>query len=156
RRAKMQLARLVLDRMRAEEIGPAPSLAFSSADDPGWRRRRHGAGFSYGDEDGARPDADDLARIKALAIPPAWTEVWISKQASVHVKVPGRDDRGRKQYRHHPDWTEHRSGTEFETLTAFAKSLPVLREQLDRDLRRHGLSYERVVPSLVWVLVNSL
>ena len=71
----MQLARIVLDRMRADEMGPAPRLAFSSDEEPGWRRERRGRGFAYVSPDGSRPNDRELARIKALAIPPAWSEV---------------------------------------------------------------------------------
>lgn len=152
----MQLAKIVLDRMRADEIGPAPSLAFSSDDQPGWRRQRRGTGFSYRAEDGSRPDAGELARIAALAIPPAWTDVWICRDACGHIQATGRDEKGRKQYRYHADWTQHRSATKFDTLGGFAKVLPGLREQVERDLRRRSLSYERVIASVVWLLDNSL
>lgn len=148
--------RIVLDRMRADEMGPAPTLAFSSDDGPGWRRRRSGTGFSYAAADGSRPDASELARIRALAIPPAWGDVWICKDACGHIQATGRDERGRKQYRYHAQWTEHRSTTKFETLTGFAKVLPGLRDQVDRDLRRRSLCYERVIASVVWLLDNSL
>lgn len=152
----MQVAKLVLDRMRADEIGPAHSLAFSSDEHPGWRRQRRGTGFSYRADDGSRPDASELARIAALAIPPAWTDVWICKDACGHIQATGRDEKGRKQYRYHADWTEHRSATKFDTLGGFAKVLPGLREQVERDLRRRSLCYERVIASVVWLLDNSL
>lgn len=152
----MRLARQVLDRMRTEEIGPAPALAFSSDEDSGWRRQKRGAGFSYADAQGNRPSGEDLARIRALAIPPAWREVWICKDANGHIQATGRDEKGRKQYRYHPGWTEHRSTTKFHTLTDFARALPGLRAQVDSDLRRRTLGYERVVASVVWLLDNSL
>lgn len=152
----MQLAKLVLDRMRADEIGPAHSLAFSSDEQPGWRRLRRGTGFSYRADDGSRPDTSELARIAALAIPPAWTDVWICRDACGHIQATGRDEKGRKQYRYHADWTEHRSATKFDTLGGFAKVLPGLREQVERDLRRRSLCYERVIASVVWLLDNSL
>jgi len=152
----MQLARIVLDRMRADEIGPAPQLAFSSDTETGWRRRRSGSGFSYRSDDGQRPDAAELARIRSLAIPPAWTDVWICRDQCGHIQATGRDERGRKQYRYHAAWTEHRSTTKFDTLSNFAKVLPGLREQVERDLRRRSLCYERVIASVVWLLDNSL
>lgn len=152
----MQFARIVLDRMRADEIGPAPALLFSSDEEPGWQRVRRGGGFSYRDADGGRPDADDLARINALAIPPAWTSVWICKDAWGHIQATGRDEKGRKQYRYHAGWTQHRSATKFETLSDFAKALPGLRLQVESDLRRRTICYERVVASVVWLLDNSL
>lgn len=152
----MRLARHVLDRMRADEMGPAPSLAFSCDTDTGWRRLKRGKGFSYRDEGGDGPSASDLARIAALAIPPAWKDVWICKDACGHIQATGRDDKGRKQYRYHAEWTEHRSTTKFHTLVDFSKVLPALRTQVDSDLRRRSLGYERVVASIVWLLDNSL
>lgn len=152
----MRLARIVLDRMRAEEIGPAPKLVFSSDEEPGWRRQRRGTGFSYADEQGNKPGRADMERIRALAIPPAWSDVWICKEGCGHIQATGRDERGRKQYRYHGDWTEHRSATKFDTLTDFAKALPALRRQVETDLRRRSLGYERVVASVVWLLDNSL
>ncbi|MHA6297180.1 DNA topoisomerase IB [Devosia sp. CAU 1758] len=152
----MKLARIVLDRMRADEIGPAPRLAFASDEEPGWHRQRHGSGFSYHDQAGNHPDKHVLARIRALAIPPAWTDVWICKDACGHIQATGRDEKGRKQYRYHADWTEHRSATKFDTLLDFSKTLPGLREQVQTDLRRRTLGYERVVASVVWLLDHSL
>ncbi|KKB09343.1 DNA topoisomerase IB [Devosia chinhatensis] len=152
----MRLAQQVLDRMRADEMGPAPSLAFSSDEEAGWKRQKRGTGFTYLDADGNRPLESDLARIRALAIPPAWQNVWICKDACGHIQATGRDEKGRKQYRYHAGWTEHRSTTKFHTLRDFAKVLPGLREQVQSDLRRRTLGYERVVASVVWLLDNSL
>lgn len=152
----MRLAHHVLDRMRADEMGPAASLAFSCDTESGWRRLRRGTGFSYRDEAGKRPSDTDLARIKALVIPPAWNDVWICKDACGHIQATGRDEKGRKQYRYHANWTEHRSTTKFHTLGDFSKALPGLRDQVERDLRRRTLGYERVVASIVWLLDNSL
>ncbi|MBD8065436.1 DNA topoisomerase IB [Devosia sp. PTR5] len=142
--------------MRADEIAPPPSLAFSCDTDSGWKRQRRGTGFAYFDVDGNRPSETDLARIKALAIPPAWRDVWICKDTCGHIQATGRDEKGRKQYRYHAEWTQHRSSTKFETLTSFAEVLPGLREQVQSDLRRRSLSFERVVASVVWLLDNSL
>ncbi len=152
----MKLPVIAFDRMRADEIAPAPTLAFSSDDQPGWKRLRKGTGFAYRSPDGDRPDEATIARIRALAIPPAWTDVWICTDPCGHIQATGRDERGRKQYRYHADWTQHRSATKFETLSAFAKVLPGLRLQVEADLRRRTLGYERVVASVVWLLDNSL
>ena len=152
----MRLARQVLDRMRTDEIGPAPTLAFSSDEQTGWRRRKRGTGFSYLDDQGNSPDESDLTRIRALAIPPAWRDVWICKDACGHIQATGRDEKGRKQYRYHAEWTEHRSTTKFHTLSDFSRVLPALRAQVESDLRRRTLGYERVVASVVWLLDNSL
>jgi DNA topoisomerase-1 len=152
----MQLARQVLDRMRADEIGPAPTLEFSSDEEPGWLRQRRGTGFSYRSPDGSKPDRAELARIQSLAIPPAWSDVWICRDACGHIQATGRDEKGRKQYRYHAQWTEHRRTTKFDTLAGFARALPGLREQVERDLRRRSLGFERVIASVIWLLDNSL
>lgn len=152
----MRFAHQVFDRMRADEIGPAPTLAFSSDDGPGWQRVKRGKGVSYVDEDGNKPEEHDLARIRALAIPPAWSDVWICKDQCGHIQATGRDEKGRKQYRYHAEWTQLRSTNKFETLPAFAKVLPSLRAQVESDLRRRTLCFERVVASVVWLLDHSL
>src|SRR5690606_5902061 len=121
-----------------------------------WKRLRKGSGFAYRSSDGARPDQATIARIRALAIPPAWSDVWICTDPCGHIQATGRDERGRKQYRYHADWTQQRNLTKFETLTDFAKVLPGLRLQVEADLRRRSLCYERVVASVVWLLDNSL
>ena len=152
----MKLARVVLDRMRADEVGPAPKLAFSSDEEPGWHRQRRGTGFSYADLDGNKPSQAELKRIRALAIPPAWTSVWICRDGCGHIQATGRDEKGRKQYRYHAEWTQHRSATKFDTLVDFSRALPGLREQVQSDLRRRSFNFERVVASVVWLLDNSL
>ncbi|TKB31986.1 MAG: DNA topoisomerase IB, partial [Mesorhizobium sp.] len=91
-----------------------------------------------------------------LAIPPAWTDVWISPDADGHIQATGRDQRGRKQYRYHQHWAEERDGVKYSSLIAFAESLPELRRQIDVDLRRHGLPLERVVAAIVWLLDNTM
>lgn len=152
----MQLAKIVLDRMRSDEVGPAKLLVYSSDEQPGWHRRRHGSGFAYRGADGTSPDRNELARIKSLAIPPAWSDVWICRDKRGHIQATGRDEKGRKQYRYHAEWTAHRSASKFDTLVGFAEVLPALRAQVDRDLRRRSLCHERVVASVVWLLDNSL
>ncbi|WP_244483924.1 DNA topoisomerase IB [Devosia sp. Leaf64] len=148
----------VWDRMRADEIvaAPPPGLCFSSDCDPGWTRLRRGKGFSYVDADGEAPTPQQRKMIEALVIPPAWTDVWICAEANGHIQATGRDERGRKQYRYHADWTAHRSGNKFGRLLAFAQVLPNLRAQVDADLRRRSLGRDRVAASVVWLLDNSL
>lgn len=152
----MRTALPLRDRVRADEIAPPGGLHFSSDEDPGWRRMRRGTGFSYRADDGARPEPQELARIKALVLPPAWSDVWICRDPRGHIQATGRDERGRKQYRYHADWTAHRSDTKFHMLVDFALVLPGLREQVQADLRRRSLGFERVVASVVWLLDNSL
>lgn len=152
----MRVVQAVWDRMRADEIMAAPGLSFSSDLVPGWQRRRHGTGFAYTDADGVKPTPEQRARIDALVIPPAWTDVWICKDAQGHIQATGRDEKGRKQYRYHNDWTAHRANTKFGNLVGFAQVLPNLRQQVDADLRRRSLSHDRVAASVVWLLDNSL
>ena len=150
----MDLARIQLTDAKLAD--PASGLAFSTDEDDGWHRRKRGSGFAYADTHGNKPGDKDLSRIKALVIPPAWTNVWICKDERGHIQATGRDQRGRKQYRYHSEWTDHRSTTKFDTLVAFSKVLPGLRAQVQSDLRRRSFTYERVVASVVWLLDNSL
>ena len=97
-----------------------------------------------------------LARIRALAIPPAWTDVWISPDANGHIQATGRDVRGRKQYRYHERWSACRDEAKYSSLVAFAEALPRLRERIERDLRRRDLSRDRVIASVIWLLDNTM
>lgn len=124
---------------------------------PGIRRRRAGSGFFYIDEQARRvTDRDRIRRIKSLAIPPAWTEVWVCPDVDGHIQATGRDQRGRKQYRYHTSWTACRDEAKFSSLAAFARALPALRDRVDADLRRRGLPRERVLAAVVWLLDNTL
>ena len=119
---------------------------------PGFTRRRRGAGFSYFDETGARVGQEDVARIKALAIPPAWTDVWICRDRRGHLQATGRDARGRKRYRYHPRWRTVRDETKFGRLLGFGLALPTIRRTLSRDLGRAVLARERVLAAVVRLL----
>ena len=104
-------------------------LLYVSDEEPGIRRRKAGKGFSYQGPGGTRiDDKETLARIRALAVPPAWTDVWICSRADGHIQAIGRDAKGRKQYRYHATFREIRESTKFEHMVAFAKALPALRE----------------------------
>lgn len=140
----------------AQIFAESASLSYVSDADPGIRRLKKGSGFSYIAPKGRVVDAATLARIKAIVIPPAWTDVWISPDPDGHIQATGRDQRGRKQYRYHSQWTEVRDGAKYSSLVAFAEGLPALRQHIDADLRRHGLPLERVVASVVWLLDNSM
>ena len=132
-------------------------LAYVNDAEPGYRRRGAGRGFFYLDPRDARVrDEEILARIRGLAIPPAWTEVWICPDPAGHIQATGRDERGRKQYRYHPAWTAQRDQAKFSSLAAFARALPKLRARVDADLRRRGLPRERVLASVVRLLDNTL
>jgi len=133
---------------QAESAG----LRYVQDDMPGIRRLRAGRGFRYLDPAGQPVSANTKARITALAIPPAWTDVWIAPIANAHLQATGRDQKGRKQYRYHPGWTAAQAESKFERLPAFGKLLPRIRRQVDIDLRRHGLPREKVVALAVHLL----
>ena len=128
-------------------------LVFSSDADPGIARRRSGRGFRYLGPTG-RPIRDPavLDRIRALAIPPAWTDVWICRDPRGHLQAVGRDARGRKQPRYHATWRARRDNEKFARLAAFGRALPAIRRRVDRDLRRPDLSRERVLATVVRLL----
>jgi DNA topoisomerase-1 len=113
---------------------------------PGLRRVRRGQGFSYLDE-GGEPiqDAEVLERVRQLAIPPAWTDVWICPHPRGHIQATGYDDADRKQYLYHGAWREHRDRAKFEQMEEFGRSLPALRQEVERNLSRRGLVRERVL-----------
>lgn len=113
-----------------------PGLIYYPDDRPGITRRRCGKGFAYYAADGTRiADSAERARIAAIAVPPAYEDVWITPHANGHLQATGRDARGRKQYRYHPDWAAHRSSVKFDQLAAFGRALPRLRAFIARSLR---------------------
>jgi DNA topoisomerase I len=137
----------------AEEAG----LRYVSDTGPGIRRRRAGRGFTYVGTDGQRiTDRRLLDRIRALAIPPAWIDVWISPTRRGHIQATGRDARGRKQYRYHPRWRAVRDDVKYGRMLAFAQALPRIREQTDADLRRQGLPREKVLAAVVRLLEKTM
>src|SRR2546430_1920735 len=107
-----------------------PRLRPADCSTPGIRRVRRGRGFSYADEEPgeAIADVDTVERIRSLAIPPAWEDVWICPFPNGHIQAVGTDVRGRKQYRYHDRWREHRDREKFERMLLFARALPGLRE----------------------------
>jgi DNA topoisomerase I len=120
---------------------------------PGIHRVRRGEGFEFLDEDGTRIEDDEvLARIAALAIPPAWQDVWISVEPMGHIQATGVDAKGRKQYRYHEAWRERRDREKFETMISFAHALPRLRRRIERDLDVEGLPRDRVLACAVRLL----
>jgi DNA topoisomerase-1 len=132
-------------------------LTYVSDQGPGIRRQRAGKGFYYASPDGGRVgDEAVLARIRALAIPPAWTDVWIAPDEFGHIQATGRDARGRKQYRYHPEWLTCRDEAKFSSLADFAGALPRLRDVVDSDLRRHGIPRERVLAAIVSLLDTTM
>jgi DNA topoisomerase-1 len=119
----------------------------------GIRRVPAGKGFRYVHDGGrAVRDAGTLSRIRSLAIPPAWRDVWISPRADAHLQATGRDARGRKQYRYHPRWREFRDDVKYARMVDFAAALPRIRARVRRDLARAGLPREKVLAAVVRLL----
>ncbi len=139
--------------LQPEESAEAAGLRYVNDRQPGIRRHRVGGSFRYLGVDG-RPvkDRAALERIRRLAIPPAWQDVWICPRGDGHLQATGRDARGRKQYRYHPRWREARDETKYGRMIAFAKALPAIRRRVSSDLRRDGLPREKVLAALVRLL----
>ena len=138
-------------------IAACDDLIFAHDDRPGITRRGAGRGIAYRDAKG-KPvrDPDTLERIRKLAIPPAWTEVWICPSPRGHIQAVGRDAKGRKQYRYHELWNTGRAETKYARLAAFGRALPKLRAQVEEDLSRRGPSREKVLATAVRLLEISL
>lgn len=129
-----------------------PRLRRVSATSPGWARRRSGRGFRYLDDQGRPLDPGQVARIRSLAIPPAWQDVWICPLANGHLQATGVDAAGRRQYLYHPAWRERRDRLKFERVTAAARRLPQVRAQLDDHLALAGMPLERAAATAVRLL----
>ena len=135
------------------ESAQAAGLRYVSDTQPGIRRKRIGKGFAYVGTDGKTiRDAKELSRIRSLAIPPAYTDVWICPSPNGHIQATGRDARGRKQYRYHPKWREVRDETKFGRMLGFSQALPKIRARLERDLGLPGLPREKVLATVVRLL----
>jgi DNA topoisomerase I len=145
------------ERADPRDVARQAGLRYSSDADPGIRRVRHGRGFSYIGPDG-KPvrDRETLARIRALAVPPAWTDVWICRFANGHIQATGRDARRRKQHRYHARWRESRDESKFDRMVEFAAALGDIRERTEADLGRPGLPREKVLAAVVRLLELTL
>jgi DNA topoisomerase-1 len=132
-------------------------LEYVNDGEPGIRRQRRGKGFAYlnGNGKGVR-DPYAMARIRSLAIPPAWTDVWICASEYGHLQATGRDAKGRKQYRYHVDFIAIRDNAKYERLVDFAKSLPTLRAEVTRDMALPGLPRAKVLATIVHLLDSTL
>ncbi|MBX6740475.1 MAG: DNA topoisomerase IB [Acetobacteraceae bacterium] len=141
----------------AREAASEAGLLYVSDETPGIARRRAGKGFSYR-LPGGKParDVATLQRIRSLAIPPAWTQVWICPDPNGHIQATGRDQKGRKQYRYHPRWREVRDAAKYEHMVEFAKALPGIRAQVDADMRLPDLPREKVLATVVHLLETTL
>jgi DNA topoisomerase-1 len=132
-------------------------LVAVSDDTPGISRVRRGKSFTYRMPDGRRVrDAAVIKRINSLAIPPAWTDVWICPKPNGHMQATGRDARGRKQHRYHPKWTAIRDEAKYSRMLEFAAALPALRRQIARDLQAKGLPRRKVLAAVVQLLEKTL
>lgn len=140
-------------RSSAREAG----LAYVNDASPGISRRRCGKGFRYWGPRGEKiGDAQTLERIRSLAVPPAWTDVWISPKPNGHIQATGRDDRGRKQYRYHARFREMRETTKYQHMLAFAESLPALRARVREHLALRGLPRNKILATVVHLLEATL
>jgi DNA topoisomerase I len=147
-------AQIIVDPKDAAE---SAGLRYVSDDRPGVRRKKSGKGFSYARPDGTKlSDAHVLERIRSLAIPPAWTNVWICPFADGHVQATGRDAKGRKQYRYHPLFREVRESTKYEHVVAFADALPRIRTKVRRHMTLRGLPRKKVLATVVHLLETTL
>jgi DNA topoisomerase-1 len=132
-------------------------LRYTTDARPGITRHRSGRGFSYRDPDGRTiRDREVIGRIRALAIPPAWTDVWICPTPNGHLQASGRDARGRKQYRYHARWHQRRGTDKFDRMLDFSEALPRIRRQCDEDLAKRGLPREKVLAAVVRLLELTL
>jgi DNA topoisomerase-1 len=119
---------------------------------PGYKRVRHGKGFRYLDQHGQPLPKEEVERIKALVIPPAWKDVWICPDPKGHIQAVGTDDAGRRQYRYHDGWRERQDRIKFDHVLDVARKLPQLRRQLKEHLRSEGLNRDRVLAVAVSLL----
>jgi DNA topoisomerase I len=149
----MDLQLLVRDMAREEVFEPRAAarladLIYVSDESPGIIRRKSGTGFAYYDEKGRLiRDRKILKRIRSLAVPPAYRNVWICPDSNGHIQATGHDDKGRKQYRYHTRWNEVRDSTKYEHMLEFAKILPAVRARVSSDMAKRGLPREKVLAS---------
>jgi DNA topoisomerase I len=135
----------------------AAGLSYVSDTTPGIRRKAAGTGYGYRDPDGRSiSDKDTLQRVRSLAVPPAWTDVWICPRPNGHIQATGRDARGRKQYIYHADWREVRDRNKYERILDFARLLPRIRGRVAEDMAKRGMPREKVLATVVSLLDKTL
>jgi DNA topoisomerase-1 len=145
-----KLATLLRDSPRAARRA---GLRYEGDAAPGWTRKKRGSSFAYFDARGHRIQRPrDISRVRALAIPPAWTRVWISPSPDAHIQATGRDARGRKQYKYHSRFRELREAAKYAHILEFAEQLPALRRHAKKDLARAGLPREKVLAAVIDVM----
>ena len=141
-----------------EDAAESAGLLYVHDDqEPGITRRRAGTGWSFRNPDGGKvSDPETIARIRKLAIPPAYTDVWICASPVGHIQATGRDAKGRKQYRYHPKFREVRDSTKYEHMLDFARGLPDIRKTITKHMGLRGLPREKVLATVVYLLENTL
>ena len=150
---KGEIPEIIDPRDAAETAG----LTYVDDSEPGITRRKAGSGWSFRAPDGTRiTDKATIARIRKLAVPPAYTDVWICPRPDGHIQATGRDAKGRKQYRYHAAFREVRDSAKYEHVTAFAATLPHIRATVKRHMALHGLPRERVLATIVSLLETTL
>jgi DNA topoisomerase-1 len=132
-------------------------LHYSSDEKPGYSRKLRGQHFVFFRANGSQlTEVADVERIRKLAIPPAYRDVWICADPKGHLQATGRDARGRKQYRYHPFWRQQRDETKFQHMLKFAKALPAVRRRVQRDLRKPGMPREKIIATVVRLLETTV
>jgi DNA topoisomerase I len=145
------------DIVDPKDAAESAGLRYVSDERPGIRRKKSGKGFTYQRPDGTKlSDPEALRRIRSLAIPPAWTDVWICPYADGHLQATGRDARGRKQYRYHPLFREVRDSTKYEHMVEFADALPAIRAKVREHMALRGLPREKILATVVHLLETTL
>jgi DNA topoisomerase-1 len=140
-----------------EAAAKAAGLHYVDDSVPGFTRKKVGTGFGYRDPNGKIiRDPDVIKRIRSIGIPPAYTDVWICPDPRGHIQATGRDAKGRKQYRYHPRWSEIRDSTKYAHMLEFANALPKIRARIDADMKRPGLTREKVLATVVNLLETTL
>ncbi|RJL05739.1 DNA topoisomerase IB [Paracoccus aestuarii] len=140
-----------------QDAAESAGLTYVNDDMAGITRRRAGKGFSYRDAEGHTiTDRAERRRLAALAVPPAYEDVWICPDPRGHIQATGRDAKGRKQYRYHPEFRALRDSAKYEHMLDFARALPGIRAAVDRDMRKRGLPLDKVAASIVHLLEHSM
>jgi DNA topoisomerase-1 len=143
--------------LEPEAAAKAAGLHYVDDSVPGFTRKKVGTGFGYRDQDGKIiRDPEVIKRIRSIGIPPAYTDVWICPDPRGHIQATGRDAKGRKQYRYHQRWSEIRDSTKYAHMLEFARALPRIRARIDADMKRPGLTREKVLATVVNLLETTL
>jgi len=127
-------------------------LRHSSDNEPGYTRKRQGRYWAYYDGDKRVTDRDTIERLNSIALPPAYKDAWFCKDPNGHLQATGIDDRGRKQYRYHPEFRAQAEASKFAGLAEFGKALPKIRRKVDKDLKKRSLSRDKVIAAVVRLL----